>query len=801
MKAKVGRGDGFRGVLNYTHDEGPKATGQKKPERIAGNMAGQTVQELVREFGITKKLRPDCKNPVWHCSLALPEGDRLSADRWGELARDFMIEMGMDPSNFLYDVQRHNDTDFDHIHIAASRIGLDGTLWHGGNDVFAAIEATQKLEQKHGLTLTPGYDPEHKKERKSVTHREMNMAVRTGLKPPRMVCQESIDAVLQSKGVISAPQFINELAAVGVRAVPNIATTGTLNGFSFEVEGVSFTGSKLGESFKWAQLQKRGVQYEQIRDFEELANAKRAAAERAGTGSDADTDQRQVGSDGTSGAELGATAPAGRRPGDGGTDPAFDTAPGRTDSAGSIRHDHKSTERHDSSGGRVDSRQSGEGNESKNRESGPAIERHLQDTDGSEQSSRRLEIQSVGSGGDTQKDNGRSDEFDQRIEHNGAQLAGESRQSGQEHIADSVRDGGSQQPSNSSASAGWSTRFKVTSAQKTAKTTPKSKVPSQQRDYARIVDPTAYLENCGFIVKREGRHLSVRDSSGDERYRVTRKEDGHYVTCDQYENGIGDNIALVMEIDPGTGFADAVYMLAGAPSVSSAIRPTPAPAPVRRPPRMPEQTDDDVRRGREYLVERGISPETIQFAEKSGMLRYSSGGVLFVGRDEFGVPQNITCRSIDPSAAVQKKDVFGTEKRHPQVLAGNPNTVWIVEGGVDALAVHDIARRSNNAVPTVIVSGGANVRSWIDMPWVQKILKLAKKIVVAFERESSTEKQLKTDAAHQLQIEKLRELCGGQVQGWMPPEGSKDIAELNQVQQQTEIQERKSTRPVSAVRP
>ena len=271
--------------------------------------------------------------------------------------------------------------------------------------------------------------------------------------------------------------------------------------------------------------------------------------------------------------------------------------------------------------------------------------------------------------------------------------------------------------------------------------------------------------------------MSVRQH-GDEVYRCTRKDDGHWVTCDRFENGIGDNIALVQELEPGTGFAESVYRLSGAPSVAKATRPAPAPV-VRVPPKMPAQDAQDVKKGRRYLFDRGISLETIEAAEKAGMLRYSARGVLFVGRDEAGTAQNIMRRAVDASELVQKRDLFGTDKRHPQMLIGSPTTVLIVEGGTDALAAHDVARRGGKPLPTVLVSGGANVRSWIDTPWVQKVLKLAKKVIVAFEREATPEAQAKTDAAHQVQIERLREVCGAQVAGWKPPEGVKDMAELN----------------------
>ena len=277
-------------------------------------------------------------------------------------------------------------------------------------------------------------------------------------------------------------------------------------------------------------------------------------------------------------------------------------------------------------------------------------------------------------------------------------------------------------------------------------------------------------------MRRDGRHLSVRDCHGDESYRCTRKDDGHWVTCDRFENGIGDNIALVQELEPGTGFAEAVYRLSGAPSVAT----RPAPAPVKRePPKMPAQDAQDVKRGRAYLFERGITLQTIEQAEKAGMLRYARGGVLFVGRDEAGTAQNIMRRAVDASELVQKRDLFGTDKRHPQMLPGSPSTVLIVEGGTDALAAHDVARRGGKPLPTVLVSGGANVRSWIETPWVQKVLKLAKKVIVAFERESTPEAQAKTDAAHQKQAQRLQEVCSAQVIGWQPPPGVKDMAALN----------------------
>ena len=788
MKAKISRGGGFRGVLNYVHDKG-------EAEIVGGNMSGQTPQELTREFGITKALRPDCKNPVWHCSLSAPRGERLSREKWYELSVDFMIEMGMDPANFLYSVARHSDTEYDHVHLVASRIGLDGQLWHGQWEAMTAISATQKLEQRHGLILTPGLDLGVKKERKSLTHGELNMAIRTEMKPPRMVCQEAIDAVLQMDGVISAPEFIERLEALGVRAVPSVASTGTMNGFSFEVDGVAFTGSKLGESFKWAQLQKRGVEYVKTRDFESLADTRRRAGERAAAGPDAGRDLGAAGPDRAPGAELGAVAPAGGGPGDrshAGTGSGVTDVGASESGAASIRPGELGAEAELGAAGPGADQP---GNSSNGDQGGE----HGSNFAGAGQPGAELENDHGQHAGQQQGDAGPAPGSGQLSQERGQGDAEQRRGAGQastggapERVASAGPDVG-RGDAGGAPRGGWASRFKQASAGKRrdpaagrpaqpagAQIDPKrARVAESDRVEAREIDPTPYLESQGFDVTREGRHLSVR-LHGDEVYRVTRKDDGHWVTCDLFENGIGDNIALVQELEPGTGFAESVYRLSGAPSVARATRLAPPPV-VRQPPRMPAQSAADVRRGRAYLTGRGISLETIGHAETAGMLRYSARGVLFVGWDDAGTAQNITRRATDASELVQKRDLAGADKRHPPMLPGTSEAVLIVEGGTDALAAHDIARRAGRPLPTVLISGGANVRSWIETPWVQRVLKLAKRVIVAFEREDGPEKQARTDAAHQLQMQRLQEvcMCSAQVTGWMPAEGIKDMADLN----------------------
>lgn len=288
-------------------------------------------------------------------------------------------------------------------------------------------------------------------------------------------------------------------------------------------------------------------------------------------------------------------------------------------------------------------------------------------------------------------------------------------------------------------------------------------------------DPTVYLEGMGFTVRKEGRHLSVR-SGGDEHYRMTQKSDGHWVACNKTGQGIGDNIALVRDLEPGLGFLDAVARLTDGPGVERKLI---AEQPRRtRPARLP-QTRADRHAGRVYLHGRGISPDTLDHAERAGFLRYTGGGVLFVGRDASSGLRNITKRLIAPgSDDPPKRDLAGSDKHYPPILPGNPRVVWIVEGGVDALAARDLAKRRGKAPPTVLVSGGAGVRRFLDNPTVQTLLLHADSVVVVRDNEATAKKQAETDTAHDLQIQRIKALRGN-CADWRPPVGVKDVAELN----------------------
>lgn len=260
MKAKVERGAGFRGALDY-------ALGKDNAcEIVGGNMSGQTPRALAAEFALSRQARPEVKKPVWHTSLALPPGESIDGDRWAAVAADFMSGMGL--ADHQYVAIRHRDTGIDHIHIIGSRVRLDGSLYHGAWDAKRAIELTQELEERHGLTRTKGLEG-GRAEQSRPTKNELEQMDRTGDAPVRLRLQEIINAALdgEPKTIMA---FIDQMEAAGVTALPNVATTGRMNGFSFQLDGVAFKASQLGKAYAWKSLQERGIDYEQERDGPEL---------------------------------------------------------------------------------------------------------------------------------------------------------------------------------------------------------------------------------------------------------------------------------------------------------------------------------------------------------------------------------------------------------------------------------------------------------------------------------------------------------------------------------------------------
>lgn len=268
MKAKISKGSSFRGCLDYV-------TGKEGAERIGGTLAGKNAREMSREFSVARRLREDVEKPVWHASLSLPKGERLDSVKWQKVCAAFLTRMDIiPPEENQWTAWRHTDGEYDHVHIVVNRISFTGAVWDAGLDVYKAISATRELEKSFGLTITPGRENKRFAE-PSLKRGEVEKALREQKAPAKVRVSDAVKLSLEGKP--NPETFVRRLEEYGIEAVPNIASTGRMNGFSFAVDGIAVKGSDVGAAWKYLQ---EAMDYDIQRDRQFLFDLKASAAAR-----------------------------------------------------------------------------------------------------------------------------------------------------------------------------------------------------------------------------------------------------------------------------------------------------------------------------------------------------------------------------------------------------------------------------------------------------------------------------------------------------------------------------------------
>jgi len=159
MIGKVGTGKSFRGVLHYLFEGRRQESKElqilelekKQVEVIAYNQCFGTRLELVREMIEVAKLNPDQSKPVFHFSLSLAHSD---AGKLGLQDKIDMVEKLSEKFDFKdhqYVVVAHKDTDHEHLHIVANRIGFDGKTASDSNSYKHVAEFARKMELEYKL--------------------------------------------------------------------------------------------------------------------------------------------------------------------------------------------------------------------------------------------------------------------------------------------------------------------------------------------------------------------------------------------------------------------------------------------------------------------------------------------------------------------------------------------------------------------------------------------------------------------------------------------------------------------------
>lgn len=184
----VVRGDRTGGLMVYLVGPG-RSNEHTEPHLVAGDgplMTWHDDDELGRDaaLAIARHLDRPMKaygvtvkgGHVWHCSLSLrAEEGQLTDEKWGEISRHFVREMGFDdeasgkaPTRWVAVRHGLSGGGNDHIHIAVNLVREDGTRASTHLDFRRAQKVTRALEVAYGLEplegaaaerATRGYSP------------------------------------------------------------------------------------------------------------------------------------------------------------------------------------------------------------------------------------------------------------------------------------------------------------------------------------------------------------------------------------------------------------------------------------------------------------------------------------------------------------------------------------------------------------------------------------------------------------------------------------------------------------------
>lgn len=345
--------------------------------------------------------------------------------------------------------------------------------------------------------------------------------------------------------------------------------------------------------------------------------------------------------------------------------------------------------------------------------------------------------------------------------------------------------------------------LKMTAADRRAKAEQNYREYGERIEIAKRIDLPAWLMARGVELKKEGTNgWCENKAQKDNPYHFFKGDDGLWRarSGSNYLNAI----QYVQQFE-NREFKDAVAVMSGADGVTAlaidrALQQSQALGnKSRNAAAIVIRAADKEQRERAAIYardERGISRETLTEAHKQGFLALDDRGIAFVGHDQEGKICNAETRLLKPEKYkdeyLSKVSYAGSDKTYSPILHGNDRDVHMVEGGFDALALHDLAKREGKEPPTVIVTGGARTLKWSNNPQVQELIKGAETVTNHRENEvdkktglPDPKKQAETDEAHEKQVAAIVQIRGNAdgVKNARPPLGVKDLADWNKKQQ------------------
>lgn len=248
MIAKIMKGSGFKGVINYILDP-------KKGTELIDSSGVRTdgVSHIIQNFIDQTGLNPRVGKVVGHISLNFSAQDspKLSNEWMVKVACEYMEKMGVKDTQYI--IGRHFDKEHTHIHIAFNRIDNNGKTISDRNDRFKSEKICKELTNKYGLYFAG--DKENVKEHRLKEPDKTKYEIYQTLKAEITRCRNWKDLLAHLKKQDIDVRFKYK------------GNSQEVQGIIFEKNGYHFNGSKVDRGFSYSKidfaLQQKNREHEQ----------------------------------------------------------------------------------------------------------------------------------------------------------------------------------------------------------------------------------------------------------------------------------------------------------------------------------------------------------------------------------------------------------------------------------------------------------------------------------------------------------------------------------------------------------
>jgi hypothetical protein len=253
--AKITKGRTARPALAY--DFGPGRRDEHENARILTGSVPGSWRQVGRLMDAHAQQR-GLQQPIWRCSLSLPEEDgTLRDEQFAAIARQYVGSMGFGGCPWV--AVRHGD---DHIHLTVVRVGWDGRTVDDHADFIKSRPIVRALEARYGLINA---DDRSDRSAPQVSGPERAAAERRGSPEPERLQIRRLAREARAAAVgLGREAFEEELAARGVKyRLSSSPTTGRVHGYSLslptwlDADGaqVWVTASKTAKDLSWQKLE------------------------------------------------------------------------------------------------------------------------------------------------------------------------------------------------------------------------------------------------------------------------------------------------------------------------------------------------------------------------------------------------------------------------------------------------------------------------------------------------------------------------------------------------------------------